>query len=93
MAGKVCEKSSTFGPYGSNKPSPKFQFENGKFKLRSLLYCDAPGFASLRVSQVSIQPIVVDHLANISMRFSGRDCTFLPIVVKSCWITTKNIFW
>ncbi len=26
----------TFDPYGSNKPSPKCQFENGKFKLRSL---------------------------------------------------------
>ncbi len=28
----------TFDPYGSNKPSPKCQFENGKFKLRSLTY-------------------------------------------------------
>ncbi len=26
-----------FDPYGSNKPSPKCQFENGKFKLRSLI--------------------------------------------------------
>ncbi len=30
---------STYDPYGSNKPSPKCQFENGKFKLRSLLGC------------------------------------------------------
>ncbi len=35
MAGKVCEKSLTSDPYGSNKPSPKCQVENGRIKLRS----------------------------------------------------------
>ncbi len=36
MAGKVCEKSLTLDNYGSNNPSPKCQFEDGKFKSRSL---------------------------------------------------------
>ncbi len=62
----------TFDPYGSNKPSPKCQFENGKFKLRSLVnYRAVKNISFQRCDKLWI-PLLHRACSVISMMIGGE---------------------